>query len=210
MADDQRHLFGDEQAYITWQRQQAEEEKAAALKVAQERGKRRRVKYSAPIRRALNSAYQRKWRARIYANPELHEAHKANRRAYNREYQRLFPERHREYQLRYREKMERYVKESERRYRLEHREERRAADRARYAANVDVERQRNREYKCAHPEYWQTWNAANHEKLLGYNRKYKLAHREEINARLRASRAAKKAAKQAAEASAQEPDTNRA
>lgn len=70
MSQDERSLFGDEQAYITWKRQQQAEARAEALKAAQARKKQRRPQYSKRIQLALAQVKNHRRLATMRADPE--------------------------------------------------------------------------------------------------------------------------------------------
>lgn len=105
MTVDERHLFGDEQSYIAWKRQQEAEARAEALKAAQaRRKKRRKVKYGLRVLRAMANLRNHKYIGRLRADPEQWAACLARRSELRREWRQRNPERYRAAQRRHYER----------------------------------------------------------------------------------------------------------
>ena len=217
MSQDERSLFGDEQAYITWKRQQEAEARAEALKAAQARKKRRRVKYSDRIRRAFRNIAKHNRMTAIRADPERYDEYKRNNRLYEAQ-RRADVQRH---ARRCETRRQRYARQRDmmrllaRVYRSTHVEQARARSRQWYLDHREEQLQKMRDYRSSHHDeicanqriynkthreerraYNQAYSEAHREEKRAYNKAYKIAHREELLVRERARYAAKKAARQ--------------
>ena len=135
--DSDQGLFPDEQAYIAHKRHLVEIQRAEELKRAQARQKRRRVKYSDRIRRALRTiASQQRWAA-IRANPERYASYRRQCRRYE-EAKRRDP-------VRYARQLE-----AQRRHYERHREEVRLRVAAYKRDHLEQKRAYNRVYNTAY------------------------------------------------------------
>jgi hypothetical protein len=143
MTIDERSLFGDEQSYIAWKRQQEAEAKAEAYKAAQARQKRRKPKYGPRIMTALNTIKVSKHRTRVYSDAERYDAYKAKQAAYRREWRARNSEKERLYWQLEKERHGEDIKLARAVYRNDHRDEINARRRAQRAAKKAAQQQQD-------------------------------------------------------------------
>ena len=192
MSQDERSLFGDEQAYIASKLHVAELERERKRKELMAASRKRRPHYT-PGQRSIMIRFwrikaSRTYRNAIRADPAKYAAYCARDRDAHLQWRALNPERYKDIYTRHylRHRNEKLLYQAA--YNRDHKQE--IAARRHNPTNRQKDAERHRTARAANPEKHRTQQrtdyAKHHEERKAYHRSYRLANRDAISVKRRA------------------------